>query len=141
MISVRLPARSGRKTVASRLRVDVPGQERAEEERREEDAERAVPSEHGDGDRDEADLRRLDVGHAELELPAEHVDRAREPGERAGDRHRRDVRARDADAGVPRRVGIESDGAELEAERRAIEQERVDDETGEREEETDVEAL
>ena len=125
MISVRLLARSGRKTVGVEIPRRGPRQERAEEQRREEDADRAVPAEHA---RPRSPMKPIsDVWmsrHAKLELPAEHVDRAGEAGEGARDRHRRDVRARDADARVARRLGIEADGAQLEAERRAIEEQR-----------------
>ena len=115
--------------------------ERAEEQRGEADADRGVAAEQRDGDADEADVRHLDVEHAEPVLPAEDVDRAAEPGERAGDRHRVDVVARDVDAAVARGLGVEADGAHLVAERRAVEDHPEDDERAERDEEADVERL
>ena len=81
------------------------------------------------------------VSRVEPELPAEDVDRAGEAGESAGDRHRQEVVARDADAAVPGGLGVEADGAHLVAERRPVEDEPVDDERPDRDEETDVEAL
>ena len=82
MMSVRLDASSGGKISGSRFRVDVPVCERGEEERGEADADGGVPAEQRDGDADEPDRRALDVGDVETELPAEDVERAREPGER-----------------------------------------------------------
>ena len=141
IISVRLPASCGGKTdrveAARRRAVD----ERAEEERGEADADRGVAAEQRDGDADEADVRHLDVEHAEPVLPAEDVDRAAEPGERAGDRHRVDVVARDVDAAVARRLGVEADRAHLVAERRAVQDQPEDDERAERDEEPDVQRL
>ena len=77
-----------------------PVEERAEQERREADADRRVAAEQRDRDPDEADLRGLDVERAEPVLLAEHVERAGEAGERARDRHREEVAPRDVD---PRR--------------------------------------
>ena len=105
------------------------------------DADRGVAAEQRDGDADEADVRHLDVEHAEPVLPAEDVDRAAEARERAGDRHRVDVVARDVDAAVARRLGVEADRAHLVAERRAVQREPEDDERAERDEEPDVERL
>ena len=76
--SVRFDASSGWKISGSRFRVEVPVSERAEEERREADADGGVAAEQRDGDADEADLRRLDVAGREPELPAEDVERAGE---------------------------------------------------------------
>ena len=64
----------------------------------------------------------------EPELPAEDVERAGEAGEHARDRHREEVVARDADAAVAGGLGVEADGAHLVAERRAVEDQPVDDE-------------
>ena len=85
--------------------------------------------------------RRLDVAGREPELPAEDVDRAREAGERARDRHREEVVARDADAAVARRLGVEADGLDAVTERRAVEDDPVDDERADRDEEADVQSL
>ena len=91
---------------------------------------------------DEADLRRdLDVERAEPVLPAEHVERAAEPRERAGDRHREEVVPRNVDPPVARRLGVEADRAHLVAERRPVEDDPVDDERCERDEEADVQPL
>ena len=82
MISVRLLASSGAKIVGSRLRVDVPVQQRTEEERAEEDADRGVAAEEGDCDPDERDLGGdLHARQVDTEEPAEQVDAARKPGE------------------------------------------------------------
>ena len=88
-----------------------------------------------------AELAGLDVARREPELPAEDVDRAREPRERARDRHRQEVVARDADAAVARRLGVEADRLDAVPERRPVEDGPVDDERAERDEEADVEAL
>ena len=77
----------------------------------------------------------------DAELPAEHVDRAGEAGERARDRHRQEVVLLDVDAAVARRLGVEADRAHLEAERRAVEDDPEDDERADRDEEADVEPL
>src|SRR3954447_23758462 len=74
--------------------------ESSEEERSEADAHGRVPAEKRDGDADEADVRDLDVENADVELPAEDVDRAAEPGERSRDRHRIDEIPPDIDAAV-----------------------------------------
>ena len=77
----------------------------------------------------------------EPELPAEDVERAGEPGEAPGDRHRQEVVAGDADPAVARRLRVETDSADLVPERRPVQRERVDDERDERHEEADVEPL
>ena len=64
-----------------------------------------------------------------------------EAGERAGDRHREEVVARDGDAAVARRLGVEADRAHLEAERRAVDDDPVDDEHRDRDEDADREPL
>ena len=86
-------------------------------------------------------VRDVDVVRVESELPAEHVHRAREAREAAGDRHREEVVARDADAAVARRLGIEADRPHLVAERRPVERDPVDDERGDRDEEAEVQPL
>ena len=63
------------------------------------------------------------------------------PGEGAGDRHREEVVARDADAAVAGRLGVEADRLDAVAERRPAEDQPVDDERADRDEEADVEAL
>ena len=88
----------------------------AEQQRREEDADRRVAPEHGHGDAGEADRVEIWTSSvAEPELPAEHVHRAAEAGERARDRHRQEVAAPDADAAVAGRLGVAADGADAEA--------------------------
>ena len=64
-----------------------------------------------------------------------------EAGEQAGDRHREEVVAGDADAAVARRLGVVADRTHLVSERRAIERDRVDDERRQREEDPDMEPL
>ena len=59
--------------------MEVPVDEPAEEERGETDADRGVASEQGDCDTDEADLRHLDVEHAEAVLPADDVEAPASP--------------------------------------------------------------
>jgi hypothetical protein len=80
IISARFPASCGGKIVGSRLRVDVPVSSAPKSS-----AARPTPTpccaEQRDGDADEADVRDLDVEHAEPELPAEDVERAGEAGE------------------------------------------------------------
>ena len=69
------------------------------------------------------------------------VDRTREPGECAGDRHREEVVARDRDAAVARGLGVEADGAHLEAERRAVDDHPVDEQHRDRDEDPDRQPL
>ena len=141
IMSVRFDASSGRKISGSRLRVDVPVTSAANRSADEADAHRGVPPEQRDGDADEGDRRGQDVVRVDPELPADDVERAGEPGEHARDRHREEVVARDRDAAVPGRLGVEADRAHLEAERRPVEHDPVDDERGEGDEEADVEPL
>src|SRR5215208_4850615 len=115
--------------------------ERCEEERREPDSDGRVPSEERDRDADEADVRPLDRRDVDAVLPAEDVERPREPGEQPGDRHREEVVARDVDPAVPRRFRVVPHRPNLVAERRPVEDERVDDERRARDEEPDVQAL
>ena len=117
------------------------GEQAAEEQCRERDPDGGVAAEQRYGDADERDRRGLDVAGREPELPAEHVDRPREAGERAGDRHREEVVPRDVDAAVARRLGVEADRLDAVAERRPVEDQPVDDEGSDRDEEPDVEAL
>ena len=72
-------------------------------------------------------------------LEAEHVDRARDPGEAAGDGERKEVAPAHGDAAVRGRFGVEPDRAHPEAERRPVQDQRVDDERGDRDEDPDVE--
>ena len=136
--SVRFEASSGWKIVgievAGRRAVD----EAREEQRREPDADGRVAPEQRDRDPDEGDRARRDVARRDVELPAEDVERSGEAGERAGDRHREEVVARDADAAVAGRLGVEADRLDAVAERRPVEDEPVDDERGDRDEEADV---
>ena len=82
-----------------------------------------------------------DVERAVVVEVAEHVDGARETRERARDRHRADQVLLHVDAAVRSRLGVEADGANLVAERRAVDQRPEDDERGDGDEEADVEAL
>ena len=127
------------------LRIEVAGrgavEQAAEEQRRERDPDGGVAAEQRHRDADERDRRRLDVARREPELPAEHVDRAGEAGERAGDRHREEVVPRDVDAAVAGRLGVEADRLDAVAERRPVEDQPVDDEGADRDEEADVEPL
>ena len=119
-----------------------PDLERGEEERREEDADRLVAPEQRDGDADEADEVVSKSLVAIAELPAEEVDATRR-----GRRTRRRSPARGSsscatrDAAVARRLGVEADRAHLVPERRPVEEQRVDDERGERDEDAGVERL
>ena len=63
------------------------------------------------------------------------------PAKSAGDRHREDEVARDADAAVTRCLGIEPDGAHLVAERRPVEDEVEGDECSDCDEDADVQRL
>ena len=87
MIVVRLTASAGGKTAGSRLRTDVPLQQRAEQQRRQARPDRRVAPEQRDRDAEEADLGDLDVVGRHPELPAEHVDRAGQAGEQAAGAH------------------------------------------------------
>ena len=72
-------------------------------------------------------------------LEAEEVDRAREAGERARDREREEVVLRHRDAAVAGRLRVEADRPHLEAERRPVQEDVVDDEREERDEDARVE--
>ena len=63
------------------------------------------------------------------------------PAKRPGDRHGEEVAPRHADAAVARRVRAVADRAHLVAERRPVEDDRIDDERGDPEEDADVGAL
>ena len=102
------------------------------------DPDRGVTPKQRDGDANEADVRHLHVEHPEPELPAEDVDAAGEACEAAGDRHREDEVARDADAPVTRRLGIEPDGPHLVSECRPVEDEVEGDEGSDCDEDADV---
>ena len=52
---------------------------------------------------------------------------AAEAGHRAGDHEDEDPDARDVDAGAPRRLGVAADGVDVAAERRALRDERPDE--------------
>ncbi len=140
--SVRFEASSGWKISGSRFRVDVP-LTRAPNRRAAKATPTAVlrPSSATAMPTKPTAGRGLDVARREPELPAEDVDRAGETGEGAGDRHREEVVAGDADAAVARRLGVEADRLDAVAERRPVEDYPVDDERAERDEEADVEAL
>ena len=73
---------------------------------------------------EEADRADGDVGCAEVVEVAEHVERAGEAGEGAGDRHRADQVLLHADPAVGRRLRVEPDRAHLVAERRPVEEQR-----------------
>ena len=141
MIRVRLPASSGWKTVGSRLRVEVPVKSAPKSSAAKKMPTRVASPEQRDGDPMKPICDALDDGQVEVELPAEDVDPAGEPGEGAGDRHRQEVVPRDADAAVAGRVGVEADRAHLVAERRPGEDQPVDDERADRDEEADVQPL
>jgi hypothetical protein len=76
-----------------------------------------------------------------MELHAEQVDGAREPSERAGDRHRQEVVALDVDPGIAGSFRVEPDRAYLEPERGAVQDRPEDAEGAEGDEDPDVEAL
>ena len=144
MISVRFVASWGGNTSGSRLRTDVPLMQRAEQQRREQHAAGGVAPEQRDRDADEAgadDARVLDVVGGDRELPAEDVDHAREPGERAADQHHLRVGPAGVDAAVLGGVGVEADGARLVARDRAVQQHPEHDQRGQRDEDPDVQAL
>ena len=129
-------------SIVARLQAVVRAeQQRAEQERAQADADGGVAAEQGDRDPEEADRRDRDVGDAEAVEVAEHVEPAREAGERAGDRHRADQVLAHADPAVVRRVGVEADRAHLVAERRPVQEQPEDDERRDRDEEADVQAL
>ena len=138
---VRFDASSGWKTSGSRLRVDVPVNSAPNRSAARPRSDRRVPPEQRHRDPGEPDHRRLDVTRGQPELPAEDVDRAREAGERARDRHRQEVVARHVDAAVARGLGVEADRLHPVAERRAVEEDPVHDQRAERDEEPDVETL
>ena len=127
MIIVRLLASSGGKIDGSSCRPDVPLISAAEEQGGEAHADRGVSAKQRRRDPDEPDLRDLDVTRPELELPAEDVARPAERREPTGDRHREEVLARDRDAARARGLRVEPDGAHLEAERRAVDDDPVDE--------------
>ena len=142
IVSERFPACSGMsKASGGMFREAVPFSECREHERRERDAERGVTAEQRDGDADEADGGGLDVREADREAPAEHVDRACEPGEHARDGHREEVIPRDGDASVAGRLGVEANCPDLVAERRPVDDDPERDERREGDEHPDVEAL
>src|SRR5207302_6499532 len=72
----------------------------AEQECAEKRPECRVPPEESDCDAEEADLAEREVALRPLVEVAQHVDRAREARERAGDRHRTDDVLLHADAAV-----------------------------------------
>src|SRR5215210_2016226 len=118
-----------------------PVEQPAEEEGGEADPDRGVASEQRYGDPEEADRRDLHVARAVLVLVAEHVEPAREAGERAGDRHRANVVDPYLDAPVRGGRRVVADRAHLVAERRAVEDQPEDYERRDGDEEADVEAL
>ena len=142
IITVRFDASSGRKISGSRFRVDVPVTSDANSS-----AERPIPialfrPSSATAIPTKAIWDEIRTSFVLIRYcPADDVDRAREAGERARDRHREEVVARDRDAAVAGRLGVEADRPHLVAERRPVERDPVDDERGERDEEADVERL
>ena len=141
-MSVRFDASSGRKISGSRLRVDVPVVSAAKSSAASPTPIALLRPSSATAIPTKRDLRRdQHVVRVDPVLPAEDVDRAREAGEPARDRHREEVVPRHRDPAVVRRLGVEADRAHLVAERRPVEDEPVDDERGERDEEADVQRL
>ena len=135
----RSTASAGSNTSGSSCRVDVPTSSAAKSS-----AAKRMPTalsrpEQGDRDAREGDEVRPVVAHVDAELEAEEVDRPGEAGEGARDRHGEEVVLRDRDAAVPGGLGVEADGADLEPERRPVQDQGVDDEGEERDEEARVE--
>jgi hypothetical protein len=126
-------------------RIQVPlrrsGEQRAEQERGEPGADRGIAAEQRDCDAEKADLRERDRARCHAVLPAEHVHRAPESGEGAGDGHCQEVAPPDVDAAITRCVWAVADRAHLVAEGRAVEDERVHDQRDDPDEEADVGAL
>ena len=142
MMYVRLPASSGWMTALELRPCVVPKSSPPKSSAPSSDADGGVAAEQGDSDAEEAHLAERDVERAELVVRyAEHVDRAGETREGAGDRHRADQVLLHVDAAVRRRVGVEADRLDLVPERRPVEERPEDDEGGERDEEADVDAL
>ncbi len=141
MMYVRLPCELGLDDARGVEPVCGAEEKGAEEERAEQRPQRGVPPEQSDGDAEEADLAERDVDLTVVVEVTEHVHRAGQAGERAGDRHRADQVLLHADAAVRSRVRVEADRPHLVAERRPVEQDPEDDERSERDEDPDVEAL
>src|SRR5918999_792693 len=117
------------------------GEERAEQQRGGDRSARRVAPEQRHGDADEPELVDLDVVGRDAELPAQHVERAGQPGEEAADGHHEHVVLRHAHAAVAGRLRVEADRADLVAGRGAVEQEPERDHGDQRDEYADVEAL
>src|SRR5918996_686061 len=115
--------------------------ERGEEQGREEDAHGFVAAQERDRDAGEAKEVDGELGAREAELPAEQVEAARETGEGAGDGEREEVVLLHGDAAVGGGVGVEADGAYLVPERRAVQEQVVDDQREERDEDARVQGL
>ena len=117
-------------------------EQRAEQQRRRDRADRRVAPEQRDRDAEEADRATIWMSLVAMpELPAEHVERAGQPGEQPADGHHEDVVLADAHAAVAGGLGVEADRAHLVADRRAVQEDPEDDHRGERDEEPDVQAL
>ena len=141
MISVRLPGELRVEDDGSSWRLDVPTVSAPKSSAAKSDADRGVAAEQRDGDAEEADVRRWMSEVAMWNSQPSDVERAGEPGERAGDRHREEVVPLHVDPAVARRLGVEADRAHLEAERRAVEDRPEDDERASAMKKPIVEAL
>ena len=143
MISVRFVASSGWKTVGSRLRTDVPLISAPNSS-----ALKNTPIAVLRPSSATAMPKKPDAGAiwmslvAIAELPAEHVDRARQPRERAADRHHH--RCSCAPTWMPpysAASGLKPTARDLVARDRAVQQHPEHEQRRERDEEADVQAL
>ena len=142
MISVRLPASCGSKTLGSSWRLEVPTVSAPKRSAAKKTPTGAVAAEQGDRDPEEADVRDEDVRASRCGTASRGCrSPPARPANAPGDRHREEVVALDVDAAVARRLRVEADRAHLEAERRAVQDRPEDDERAERDEEADVEPL
>ena len=116
----------------------APDEHRAPKDRGEDDGERVGSGQQRDGDRVEADAD--EHPWAEEAAGAGDLAGTGQAGEGAGERHHDDDRAVDADAGVLGGVRVGADRADLEAERRAPEDEPHDDAQRDGQEEPEVDA-
>ena len=94
------------------LRIEValerPGEEGAEEESREADADAVFRPSSATAIPRNPIVDDLDRARCDPELPAEDVHRAADAREGPGDRHREEVAPRDADPAVASRIGVEA---------------------------------
>ena len=141
MIVVRLPARSGRKIVGSSCRLEVPLIS-APKSSDATPTPTAVlrPSSAAARPMNPIWLTWMSVWPIRYSQPVMSSAPAR-PAKRAGDRHREEVVPGDRDAAVARRLRVEPDRANLEAERRPVDDDPVDDEHRDRDEDPDREPL